>query len=84
MTAGRPLTLTGPLAPLAQLLGELGLCEAMGGVAYSTVYRWDKGLAVPQAPAQARLTDIFLANGLQPYKWPRRRRKPNKGTSRRL
>jgi hypothetical protein len=70
MSAGRPVSLSGPLAPLILILGELGLCEAMGGVSYSTVYRWDKGLMVPLPTAQARLNDVFLANGLEPPRWP--------------
>ena len=72
MTAGRPCSLSGPLLPLIAILGEMGLCEAMGNVAYSTVYRWDKGLAVPNRAAQARLNDVFLANGLEPHRWPSR------------
>lgn len=69
---GRPSTLIGPLAPLVALIGEGGLCEAMGGVAYSTVWRWDRGLSTPVKSAQVLLADIFRANGLEPHRWPSR------------
>ena len=72
---GRPHTLTGPLVPLVDRLGESGLCEALGGVSPSTIWRWDKGLSVPQKTAQALLGDIFRANGLVPHRWPKRTKK---------
>ncbi len=75
MFAGRPVSLTGPLLPLILRLGEQGLCEALGEVSYSTVWRWDKGICVPNRSAQVLLNDIFDKNGLVPHKWPKRTRR---------
>lgn len=74
MNAGRPLTLAGPLSPLCRLLGKEGLCEALGNVDPSTIWRWDTGAAVPNRSAQALISDVFRANGLEPHKWPKRTR----------
>jgi hypothetical protein len=60
---GRPLTLPGSIGVLAKAMGGLqSLCEALGGVAPSTVRHWANGETVPQAPARALLDRLIEEN----------------------